>query len=70
MKLRITAAVAPYLDAVAEKRAAGWRWGDIRRAMGIECTDHALAQAFAKCRWRAEQMPLPDARVSQKSGAG
>jgi len=58
--MRLTARVAPYLDAIKQKRAAGWRWKDIKLALGFACSDHALAQAVKRCRWVAEQKPLPE----------
>ena len=60
IELRLSAAVAPYLDAIAEKRKAGWRWRDIRDALNLSCSDRTLAQAVRRCIWKAPQIALPD----------
>lgn len=61
-ELRLPARVAPYLDAIHEKRAAGWTWNNILAALGWEnCTPRAIAQAVKHCRWAVEQLPLPAA---------
>lgn len=60
LQLRVSAAVAPYIDAIKEKRAAGWRWADIRKALNVDCTDRGFGQAVRRCRWKAEQLPLPE----------
>jgi len=56
--MRLTARVAPYIEAIKQKRAAGWRWKDIKLALGFACSDHALAQAVRRCKWVAEQRAL------------
>lgn len=63
-KLRLTARVAPFICAIQEKRAAGWKWSDIREALGFTCTDHALSQAVKACKWTAAQQPLPETKPS------
>jgi hypothetical protein len=32
----------------------------VRAALGLQCSDHAIAQAVRRCPWKAEQLPLPD----------
>ncbi len=64
--LRLSAAVAPYLDAIQEAKAAGWRWGDIRKALDLACNDAAIAQAVRRCRWVAAQLPLPETVEAKK----
>jgi hypothetical protein len=58
--MRLTARVAPYIDAIKQKRAAGWRWKDVTLALGFACSEHSLAQAVKGCKWAAEQRSLPE----------
>lgn len=60
LQLRLSATIAPYVDAINEKRSAGWRWADIRKVLSLECTDRALGQAVRRCKWQAQQLPLPE----------
>lgn len=62
MDLRLSAMVAPYLQAITKARAAGWRWRDVRVALALNISDRSIAQAVRRCRWQAEQLPLPDTR--------
>ena len=56
---RMTARVAPYLQAIVQARKAGLTWADIGRLLGIEKAD-ALRQAVKQCKWVIEQQPLPE----------
>lgn len=58
---RLTAQVAPFLDAIKSARAGGLMWGDIGGLLGIKSGD-ALRQAVKKCRYVADQVPLPEPR--------
>jgi hypothetical protein len=64
--LPTTARVAPYLDAIRAKRAAGWPWAAIKAAMGLDCPDHTLGSAVRNCRWKTEQLPFPDYKSGNK----
>ncbi|MDA8379109.1 MAG: hypothetical protein M0Z50_19130 [Planctomycetia bacterium] len=69
MDLRLTATVAPYLETIRAHRLAGWRWRDIRAVLKLTCTDHALARAVRRCKWEAEQLPLPTTQPVSKTAA-
>lgn len=56
---RLTARVAPYLSAIAAARAAGLTWGDIATALGAS-SPGAVRQAFRNCKYKANQLPLPE----------
>ena len=64
--LPTTARVAPYLDAIRAKRAAGWPWAAIRAALGLDCSDNTLGSAVRTCRWNTEQLPFPDRENGDK----
>lgn len=68
VKLRLSAYIAPYLEAIKTARAAGWRWADCRDALGLDCSDATFAQAVRRCKWQAEQVPLPAAASGIKAG--
>ena len=67
--MRLTARVAPYIDAIKQKRAAGWRWKDVTLALGFACSDHSLAQAVKSCKWVAEQREIPNAKPAAAASA-
>ena len=59
---RLTAHVAPYKTAISEARRAGFTWGEIAAALGIE-GEHAgdrVRWAVRECRYEVPQAPLPD----------
>ncbi len=56
---RLTARVAPYIQAIAEARAGGLTWKDIAALIGAGTPD-AVRQAVRNCKYRAEQLPLPE----------
>ena len=56
---RLTARVAPYIEAIALARAGGLTWRDIGRALCIQNPD-AVRQAVKTCKYKAEQIPLPE----------
>lgn len=55
---RLTARVAPYLEAIARARAAGLTWADIGRLFDVKA--RRLQWAVKHCRYTAEQRPLPE----------
>ncbi len=55
---RLTARVAPYLEAIAEARAAGLTWADIGHVFQVKA--RRLQWAVKHCRYTAEQRPLPE----------
>jgi hypothetical protein len=55
---RLTARVAPYLEAIAKARAAGLTWADIGSVFEVKA--RRLQWAVKHCRYTAEQRPLPD----------
>ena len=55
---RLTARVAPYLEAIATARAAGLTWGDIGSVFEVKA--RRLQWAVKHCRYTAEQKPLPE----------
>ena len=63
---RLTAQVAPYLEAIAQARKAGFTWHDITRALGVQAAPAALRQAVKRCRYEAEQMPLPEPQATAR----
>lgn len=57
---RLTARVAPFRDAIAAARAAGYTWADLARALGV-ANATSLRRAWARCgRYQIEQQSLPD----------
>ena len=55
---RLTARVAPYLEAIAKARAAGLTWADIGSVFEVKA--RRLQWAVKHCRYTAEQKPLPE----------
>ena len=55
---RLTARVAPYLEAIAKARAAGLTWADIGHVFQVKA--RRLQWAVKHCRYTAEQKPLPE----------
>ena len=55
---RLTARVAPYLEAIAKARAAGLTWTDIGHLFQVKA--RRLQWAVKHCRYTAEQRPLPE----------
>ncbi len=55
---RLTARIAPYLDAIREAREVGLTWGDVARRLDIS-SPYALRKAVLRCRYVVEQVPLP-----------
>ena len=55
---RLTARVAPYLEAITKARAAGLTWADIGRLFDVKA--RRLQWAVKHCRYTAEQKPLPE----------
>lgn len=62
---RLTARVAPYRESIIAARKAGLTWGDIARVLGLQVPPAALRQAVARCRYQAEQAPLPEPPAAQ-----
>lgn len=56
---RLTARVAPFLDAVASARSAGLTWRDLAVVLGV-ASPNALRQAVRCCKYKADQLPLPE----------
>lgn len=59
---RLTAHVAPFKTAISEARRAGFTWGEIASALGVE-GEHAgdrVRWAVRECRYEVPQAPLPD----------
>ncbi|MHB8258424.1 MAG: hypothetical protein ACYDHY_14955 [Acidiferrobacterales bacterium] len=56
---RLTARVAPYLSAIQEAREAGLTWVDLAKALGVQSADR-LRWAVKHCKYKTEQVPLPD----------
>ena len=57
---KLTARVAPYLEAIASVRAAGWGWPDIAAIVAPSANPNAVRSAVKKCKYRVEQLPLPE----------
>ena len=55
---RLTARVAPYLEAIAKARAAGLTWADIGQV--FQAKARRLQWAVKHCRYTTEQRPLPE----------
>ena len=55
---RLTARVAPYLEAIAKARAAGLTWADIGHVFQVKA--RRLQWAVKHCRYTTEQKPLPE----------
>ena len=55
---RMTARVAPYLEAISKARDAGFTWADIAHAIGAS-NGETVRRAVRICKYRAEQLPLP-----------
>ncbi|MHB1752179.1 MAG: hypothetical protein ACYCTF_05710 [Acidiferrobacter sp.] len=55
---RLTARVAPYLEAIAKARTAGLTWADIGHVFQVKA--RRLQWAVKHCRYTAEQKPLPE----------
>ena len=57
---RLTARVAPFRDAIRAARKAGWTWGDVARALGLNVSpDRIRAAVKFSTRYEIEQIPLP-----------
>ena len=56
---RMTARVAPYLDAIGKARGAGFTWADIAQAIGAS-NGETVRRAVRICKYRTEQIPLPE----------
>ncbi len=57
---RMTARVAPHIDAIKKARAAGLTWGDIAARLGAPGQAARVRWAVLHCRYQAEQIPLPE----------
>jgi hypothetical protein len=56
---RLSARVAPFRDAIAAARLAGFTWPDLARALATT-NPTSLRRAWARCgRYQADQVPLP-----------
>lgn len=66
---RATAQVAPYLEAITKAREAGLTWGDIAARLGIESPDR-VRWAAGHCRYKAEQIPLPEPEKAKPAPTG
>ena len=61
---RLTARVAPFRDAIAAARAAGYTWVDLARVLDV-ANATSLRRAWAQCgKYQAEQAPLPQQAVT------
>lgn len=56
---RLTARIAPYLDAIREARSAGLTWKDVSRLLGTDNHDQ-LRWAVKTCKYQVKQLPLPE----------
>lgn len=65
MATRVTARIAPYIEAIKKAREAGLTWSDIASVMGIENPDR-VRWAVGHCRYQVEQMPLPEPKTKPK----
>ena len=63
---RLTARVAPYLDAIKEAKNAGLTWDDIAKALQVKNPD-SLRKAVYRCRYKADQVGLPGLQATQPS---
>ena len=63
---RATAQVAPYLEAISQAREAGLTWRDIAQRLDIESPDR-VRWAAGHCRYKATQIPLPEAQTAKPS---
>lgn len=57
---KITAKVAPYLDAIRRARDGGWGWREIGERVAPGANSDAVRAATKSCRYRVEQLPLPE----------
>ena len=58
---KITAQVAPYLDAIRHARAGGWSWRELTERVAPRATTDAVRAAVKACKYQVEQLPLPEA---------
>ena len=65
---RMTARVAPYLEAIGKARAAGFTWTDIAQAIGAS-SGETVRRAVRICKYKTDQIPLPDSERVQKATA-
>ena len=56
---KLTARVAPYLEAISEARRLGWSWADIAKRVAPQALPVSVKSAVRLCRYKAEQRPLP-----------
>jgi hypothetical protein len=64
----MTARVAPFLEAIQKARDAGFTWADIAQAIGAN-SGETVRRAVRICKYRTEQIPLPDRECPQKTTA-
>ena len=55
--MKVTALIAPYLDAIKAARLAGADWTTLSQAFGVK--RGTLQTSVARCKYVAEQLPLP-----------
>lgn len=61
---KITARVAPFLDAIRQARSAGWGWREITDRVALGANPDAIRSAVKKCRYSVEQLPLPEPQTA------
>ena len=61
---RMTARVAPYIEAIRKARDAGFTWADIARAIGAQ-DGETVRRAVRICKYKAEQIPLPEPQTQR-----
>lgn len=63
---RMTARVAPYLDAIGKARGAGFTWADIAQAIGAS-NGETVRRAVRICKYKTDQIPLPEPQAAKPS---
>ena len=57
---KITAQVAPYLDAIRQARTGGWGWREIAERVAPGAAADAVRAAVKCCKYQVDQKPLPE----------
>ncbi len=65
---RMTARVAPYLDAIGKARGAGFTWADIAQAIGAS-NGETVRRAVRICKYKTDQIPLPERKAKPETPA-
>lgn len=64
---KITAQVAPYLDAIRQARTGGWGWREIAERVAPGAAADAVRAAAKCCKYQVDQKSLPEVAETVKT---